>query len=301
MYLTHLLNHTLLEGPLDGETLQPRPLARFEPASFLNAPVPTNWEVPVITPSPEETPRPPGLYTQRTTARETLSPLSIEPTMPVQPTSHVTELPVGTALPPVAEMPIPPARSELGIHPSISISQPHPTHPHTGRLDTPSLPQPEPRLPPASQVEPVHPTVIREINIERIRAQVLPAQTSNPLPQVEQQPSISLNLPALPTTNLTNQPTSPLHQTTPDFPPHPLLPPSTTLLMPRLPAMHPLPSHAPSPQPVSAPAPTIQVTIGRVEVRATPPPASPTRKPTSQPAVMTLDDYLKSRTNGGRQ
>jgi hypothetical protein len=40
--------------------------------------------------------------------------------------------------------------------------------------------------------------------------------------------------------------------------------------------------------------PTIRVTIGRVEVRATPPPPAPTRKAARAPA-MSLDDYLRSR------
>jgi hypothetical protein len=45
-----------------------------------------------------------------------------------------------------------------------------------------------------------------------------------------------------------------------------------------------------SPQPIS---PTIHVTIGRIEVRATPAPPAPRQRPA--PAVMSLDDYLKRR------
>jgi len=47
------------------------------------------------------------------------------------------------------------------------------------------------------------------------------------------------------------------------------------------------------------PAPTIQVTIGRIEVRATPPPVPPPKQ-RSTPLVMSLDDYLRQR-NGGRR
>jgi hypothetical protein len=43
--------------------------------------------------------------------------------------------------------------------------------------------------------------------------------------------------------------------------------------------------------------PTIQVTIGRVELRATSP-ATPARTPRSGPHVMSLDDYLKQRGGG---
>jgi hypothetical protein len=45
---------------------------------------------------------------------------------------------------------------------------------------------------------------------------------------------------------------------------------------------------------------TIQVTIGRIEVRATPPPAAPARKRT-RPAGKSLDDYLEQRALGGNQ
>jgi hypothetical protein len=47
-----------------------------------------------------------------------------------------------------------------------------------------------------------------------------------------------------------------------------------------------------------ADAPTIQVTIGRVEIRATVAP-TPARKPPAQAPVMSLDEYLRQR-NGGR-
>jgi hypothetical protein len=40
------------------------------------------------------------------------------------------------------------------------------------------------------------------------------------------------------------------------------------------------------------------VTIGRVEVRATPTPAPLPKKGPAQPAMMTLDEYLRQRENG---
>ena len=52
------------------------------------------------------------------------------------------------------------------------------------------------------------------------------------------------------------------------------------------------------PQAMPQPVPTIQVTIGRIEVRATPPPAPPqNRRPA--PAVMSLDEYLNGQARGG--
>jgi hypothetical protein len=48
------------------------------------------------------------------------------------------------------------------------------------------------------------------------------------------------------------------------------------------------------------PAPTIHVTIGRIEVRATPAPASaPPSRPKPAP-TMSLDDYLRQRNGGSR-
>jgi hypothetical protein len=51
-----------------------------------------------------------------------------------------------------------------------------------------------------------------------------------------------------------------------------------------------------------APQPTIQVTIGRIEVRAVtmpPPPQAPRSRKKSQPSL-SLDDYLKQRSGGQR-
>jgi hypothetical protein len=48
------------------------------------------------------------------------------------------------------------------------------------------------------------------------------------------------------------------------------------------------------------PAPTIQVTIGRIEVRATPPPpAQPQSQQRPAPSIMSLDQYLQQRSKGG--
>jgi hypothetical protein len=47
--------------------------------------------------------------------------------------------------------------------------------------------------------------------------------------------------------------------------------------------------------PNSATPQTVQVTIGRLEIRATPPPAPPRPKPRPAPAVMSLDEYLRRR------
>jgi len=48
------------------------------------------------------------------------------------------------------------------------------------------------------------------------------------------------------------------------------------------------------------PAPTIQVTIGRIEVRATPPAAAPARAARSATPRLSLEDYLRSRSGGAK-
>ncbi len=71
--------------------------------------------------------------------------------------------------------------------------------------------------------------------------------------------------------------------------------PATSELRPTVP---PLPDLAPRNLP-EPPAPTIHVSIGRIEVRATPASTPPARKPSSEPKIMSLDEYLQSRSNGG--
>jgi len=60
------------------------------------------------------------------------------------------------------------------------------------------------------------------------------------------------------------------------------------------------PETAPLRQTPAQPPPTIHVTIGRVEVRAVQQSQSPTKNRASQP-MMTLDDYLRRRSQGSAQ
>jgi len=54
----------------------------------------------------------------------------------------------------------------------------------------------------------------------------------------------------------------------------------------------------PGPQASAEPAPTIQVTIGRIEVRATSPAAPPQKQKAASPA-MSLEEYLGRRARRG--
>ena len=71
-------------------------------------------------------------------------------------------------------------------------------------------------------------------------------------------------------------------------------------VQPVVPTIRSLPPIAPLPPASATAPPTINVTIGRVEIRAVPPPAQQQAKP--KPAtVMSLEDYLRQRAKGGAQ
>jgi hypothetical protein len=67
-----------------------------------------------------------------------------------------------------------------------------------------------------------------------------------------------------------------------------------------VPTIRALPPIAPLPPAAATAPPTINVTIGRVEIRAVPPPAQQRAKP--KPAtVLSLEDYLRQRSKGASQ
>lgn len=72
--------------------------------------------------------------------------------------------------------------------------------------------------------------------------------------------------------------------------------PAPPILQPRVPVVErdPFPARRAEP----AAEPVIQVTIGRIEVRATPAPRAPAReRPAARPAV-DLEEYLRQRAKG---
>lgn len=70
--------------------------------------------------------------------------------------------------------------------------------------------------------------------------------------------------------------------------------------LPALPARVERGREPPPASPLSAPAPTIQITIGRLEVRAAAQPPTPSPRARQQSAVMSLDDYLRQRASGSK-
>ncbi len=81
----------------------------------------------------------------------------------------------------------------------------------------------------------------------------------------------------------------------------PPAPPTRVVLEPRLTLAPPAPPPVfpASPRASEAPAPTIQVTIGRIEVRATPPPAEASRPRPAANSTLSLEEYLRRRSQGG--
>ena len=74
--------------------------------------------------------------------------------------------------------------------------------------------------------------------------------------------------------------------------------PASTIVEPRVTPRTESPRPAPPPSPARSPEPVIQVTIGRIDVRATPE-TSPARKAHAAAPVTGLDEYLRSRAKRG--
>ena len=70
--------------------------------------------------------------------------------------------------------------------------------------------------------------------------------------------------------------------------------PPPPVLQPRIAAVEPFPSRRAEP----AAEPVIHVTIGRIEVKATPAPKAPARERAAAPATAGLDEYLRQRARG---
>lgn len=173
----------------------------------------------------------------------------------------------------------------------LSPAEPHPMPPvehipapHRGRLDAPE------RIETLLQTH-----TLRERIIER---PIFPAPI-NPAPPVTPSPTeIPRKEPSAPTIAPIAERHAPMQSL-----PTPLAPKAPAFKLPEptviTPVIRPvLPDILPAPK-TSAPAPTIHVTIGRVEVRATPASAPTPSRPAKTPSVMTLDEYLLRKNTGG--
>ena len=230
---------------------------------------------------------------------------------------------------------VPPGRlASASWSPGLPV-EPHAGQPYRGRLDSPTIatawpgarpgtdfetlapPEPAPRVFPAPPAR----TAARsetprrrplegdrpsnsddeasETRLERIVERTL-VPAVRPSPQATQAPQAPSVAPAPPVVPDLAPATRPARASSAPAVPAasqaPSAEPVTRFLQPVVPPLPDLAARNPPPQP----APTVNVTIGRIEVRATPPVASQ-RRPAPRPQIMSLDEYLQSRTNGGRR
>lgn len=88
-------------------------------------------------------------------------------------------------------------------------------------------------------------------------------------------------------------------RSTPNEPPIAVRHPATAIVKPQIvPLTQPIKETAVASPALPQPAPTIQVTIGRIEVRATAPANPSSTQTRQQPPVMSLEEYLRQRGGG---
>lgn len=277
-FLTSLAARAL-EATEAVETVQPRPVARFEAASV---PEPRSLELPVAPDPVEEDslPQPPPAPVPRRAAARRGAPRPESPMLRADPEVRQAEQPAaGQAV--VRSKPPPPGQPEPTAAPPVPISSraaPPPADPAAPSVAI--RPHLLPGGPPTARAEGAAP---RQRIAENPRFRP-------PDPAAAETCSPAL-LPAPPHHRPTSLAERSLEQVAP-----PLVPAQAL----------PSPTYAPGHDVLAAPEepnrePAIHVTIGRVEVRAVPaPPPAPTRSAAPAAPRLTLEDYLRERNGGGR-
>ena len=184
-----------------------------------------------------------------------------------------------------------PMVAEIGVQPKTNPApQIAPPRPHRERL--PEAREKAERVPTPPQAIPAQPTV----SVKR--------ETPPPVPH-HAEPRETAAAP------IASWRPAPLHQAPAPHEAHSTAPPEPHETLPILPSQRPsptaaapridLPRHAAA-SPAEAAPPVIRVTIGRVDVRAEfPPAAAPRPAPARRAApALSLDDYLKQRSEGKR-
>ncbi len=281
-FLSDLLARSFAPSP----AIQPRLASRYEPASGAPsasaAPAFTEEHVESIAPSFPEA----SLSTLRSMS---ISPRPAAATEPA-PTASGAPLPPARA---ISDFAIPDFLPRSAV-PFGSAPSPRPPAPGASRMpEEAAKPESDRRPPPLATTPPrtlpsrvedaVHPgdssPAFPSLFFPRRDPRPSRAPFAPASPEAEPRP------PAAPTTSFPGPVTAPV----PSSPAPPLLsPPSTP----------PSVSSVASPESSPAPAPSIQVTIGRVEIRAAPPPPAPARPAASAPArrpALPLEEYLRRR------
>ena len=273
-----------------GELVMPRPVSIFEPTakegalppvlpppSLASEPEPPAPRAPVLEPFP--IPRPQQPHAGLMVPDQSPAPLlPLAASSPVQPQPAPATPPSPGLLPaPVGESPIQPL-----VQPASPPLRKAPVGPSVPWPAAQELPGPEPAVPAPAQAPPISPPPPRpRQSPDPLRAAVT-AVDANPVPSGPATPE-----PVIPSTDPAPVPK----------------PPAAVIVRPQVAAIPPAePSlpFSPLPEATAETPPAIQVTIGRIEVRATPPPAAPSQKQRpDKPAVMSLDEYLTERNGGG--
>lgn len=142
----------------------------------------------------------------------------------------------------------------------------------------PTLPVPQPLQQPRAPRPPI-PTPVQEAEAQQ-PASIQPPDMPIPAPRATPPKVTEASPLALPKSGAELQPPGP---------PAPIVAPLPRVALPMPPIA----------QRVEQPAPTIRVTIGRIDVRAiTPPAPAPRTPPASAKPALSLDDYLKQREGG---
>jgi hypothetical protein len=323
------LSSLIAKNQTSDDSIQPRPLFRFEPTPEM-AGTPGVHKLEQV----EEQPRIPPPVVQRETLaspslppeRETAPPQTTIPAIPapaqmLAPSEQ--RIPMPSRPTPVAESPpIQPYRGRLDSPSNISISDQTPSAeikekipPTSDEAPVPPTQRVTPETPPARQEtsrktslpphqEHVKPSLLarrqppasephrdREIIVEKT---LVPAPHSKvEHPKIVSSPIIVED--SQPQTMVPSPTILPPAQSDPEAvskpPPKSNLPPDLTPFIPPLPDLN-------YQYQLSEPTPIVNVTIGRIEVRAASAPRAPVRKTSPAAAVMSLDEYLRSRTNG---
>lgn len=285
-YLNHLVTRSL--NPME-TSVQPRLPSLFEPV----AGVPALDTVPVSSVEPE------GISElEATQLREVTSPRIQTHAENIQSVVRRSPPPPSSEQPPLQPRPTADVH-ELGFVPPIqSLSEPLPVAPQSPipQRDDRYQPAPLPKAAKAVDSASEEPTIPQQTVIQRVVEQLFPSQSDDvgsskvppPAPMRREDKSAS-SAPNLPPPNELPMPTlMPVRH----YP--------TEIVKPQItPLIQPLQTPAVVSQEASQPTPTIQVTIGRIEVRATPAPVPTSTQAQPKPPVMSLEEYLHRR--GGRR
>lgn len=299
-YLNHLVTRSL--NPME-TSVQPRLPSLFEPVAgvpglgIAGSVEPEGIAVSETTQFREATAlqRPTHAEDIQSVARRSPPPSSLEQ-YPLQsrPTSEVHELrfvpPIQTSpdLPVTPQSPIPDPRLDRPSSAAQAFDPP--------RQDRFESGNPVPK--PAKTIDSVEqkPAIVQQTIIQRVVEQLFSPQPGDldpskvPATATERQEDrLAAIAPNLPTTNESPMPgTIPVRYSPTEIVKPQITPLIQTLQIPAVASVE-----------ASQPTPTIQVTIGRIEVRATPAPAPASSQARPKSPVMSLDEYLCQR--GGKR